>query len=106
MPRLQFDMPFDALDTVYVSFEILEKKLNRETTTFTLPYAKGTVVNIKREMNPQDGKPYTRVKIEFEGGQLIKIPDSLIEEVVFTDEQECQQASYVSRYGDNGPYME
>lgn len=52
---------------------------------FSVPIAKGTVVNIKRELTPE-GSVWTRMKVELEGGVLIKIPQENWDTSVFPSE--------------------
>lgn len=99
MSQFNLNAPFDVGDTVYVATHILDQKLGHENVSMSLSCAKGKVVNIKRELDPWTGKPYTRVKIEFEGGTLCKISEEYWEDVIYTDEKECEQAAYVAKYG-------
>lgn len=101
MSQFNLSAPFDVGDEVYVATHLLDEKLGRERVSMSLCCAKGNVVNIKRELDPWTGKPYTRVKIEFEGGTLLKIAEEYWEDVIYADEKECEQALYVARFGDD-----
>lgn len=57
--------------------------------TFSTPIAKGTVVNVKRELTPE-GSVWTRLKIELDGGVLIKIPEDNWDTSVFPSEAEAK----------------
>lgn len=100
MSQFNLDAPFDVGDKVYVANRILDRKLHKDRVTMSLCCSRGSVINIKRELDTWSGKPFTRVKIELEGGIFIKIPQEFWEEVIFTDEKECEQACYVSRFGE------